>query len=212
MKDARVQHISRFSQGLADLKLSRHPLAQDIMFIENETSFDHYRDATKIESARIKKKAVFRKKPDLYYVQEQFEDYEGEGDVLPWMIIITATGLSRIPRHQDAVITEGKLYTLSRVKPVNQARPVIFECLVYPERSQIDPFGLYSVSIHNNFQRVIPVDGEKYSFDVIYGGTPVEMSFDNKIWVPFEPSFKDFYKEGNFYIKDKDNNIKSIKV
>ncbi len=91
--------MTNYAARMADISLSRHPLCRDLIFIFNAVETDIYKDTNTIEEARIFKQAIVRKNPDMMYVQEVYSDLLMEdSDKLPWLVLVTMTGLARIPR------------------------------------------------------------------------------------------------------------------
>ena len=103
-------------------------------------------------------------------------------------MVLTATGLPRTLHAEDIIILEGVIYTISKVKPSNRFRDSVYNCIIYPERAdQIDPFGLHSVDVTIDGSSVSPLEciGEEVTLNVLYGGTPTDMSFNQEDWYPF---------------------------
>lgn len=180
---------------------------------------DHYQDylgalgdgqhTPQASYSRIKKWAKVTKDPKLSYVQ--FDDTENllEDTGNPWIVSMTVTGIvdaagnPRLPRTDDQILIDGILYTISLVEPVNRFVDGLINCTVYPERSyQDDPLKVHSASITRC------TDTERI-YSVIWGGAPVEYSFDESEWIPFASYFKVtgpiFPVE--LYLRDEDGNV-----
>lgn len=191
--DARLSALEQYTAKMADVRISRHPLRRDCIFIVNCTEFDIYQDGHSHEEARVLKQCIVKKNPDMFYVQESFGDdaMVQDGDIIPWVIYMSCTGLPRLPMLDDRFLLDGLVYSVSAVKPINRDSQGVIECLVYPERRDfIDSLAIYSVSFHSNFVPVSLEDawGKEVAMQIIWGGYPIEMSWDKKTWVPFVPT------------------------
>jgi hypothetical protein len=134
-RDFRSQYIQRFEQGLADIRISRHNLRRNVIVSLRDVEHDIYMDvADSTEEARICKQAIVVMNPDMYYVQEQFDNLDMPDDILPFVVVLTMSGLPRQPHMNDWVIVDGKIYVISKVKPTNRELGKVLECLVYPMR------------------------------------------------------------------------------
>lgn len=142
--ELRVNAISNFTRRMADIRIAHHPLRTKVDLIFNYVKRDVYQDSSLEEEARVEKLCILRKNPDLLYVQDLFMDELVEDtDQLPWTMLITTTGLPRLPKNDDQIVlrelvnyeVKVNLYTISAVKPINRNRPVVLECLIYPERT-----------------------------------------------------------------------------
>ena len=189
-QDIRLSALELYQARMADVVLSRHPLRRDALVCIQQTHFDIYQDGSSEELVRVLKSCVFKKAPDLYYVQEGFGDSLLVEDVgnLPWMVMLTCLGLPRIPMTDDKMIIEGKVYTVSAVRPTNREVQGVLECAVYPERVDVDdPLSLYGVSFSDGLRGLTLEDsyGRSVVVRILWGGHPVEMSWDKSLWVPF---------------------------
>lgn len=138
--DLRIKRLNRFSLKLADIKVTHHPQRKKVDVIFNDVVTDIYGDSTHDEEFRCEKWAIVRKTPDMAYVQSVFyEDLLEDVDSIPWVVILTVSKLPRQPKQDDHIIIKdddgSKIYTISKVKPINRDVPVIFQLLIYPERS-----------------------------------------------------------------------------
>lgn len=191
--DVRVSQLSKFAQGVADIKISRHPLRSDVLYVFNSTDVDIYQDSESKEWARVYKQAIVRKNPKMSYVQESFglnDFFVEETDSLPWIFVLSLTGMPRIPAMDDRIILNGLVYTVSKVRPVNRDCDGIVECLVYPERTHVvDPLAIYSVSFRDGLSllSLSEARGKDCVMSVIWGGCPVQFSFNAKDWALFRP-------------------------
>ena len=106
------------------------------MAVDGSKSFDLYNDAHVVQYHNYDKKAIVKKNVSLCYVQEAFEDILQEDNLeVPWIFILTVTGLPRKVQSEDKILLEGVLYTVSRVRPVNRETAGVLQCLCYPERT-----------------------------------------------------------------------------
>lgn len=193
--------LNLFASGMADIQLSRNPLAEEVHIIFNDVQRDHYQDSVLVESCRIKKLAMVKKDTDMDYVQQEgFELLEDESS-LPWTVSITTTGLPRAPRQDDQVLINGIRYNVSGVKPSNREIDSIILLFIYPDRTDEDELKLYGMSL---------VQG-KYG-DLVYGGNPVEIgfgpesTFNKELRIPFT-SYPELPKmSGSIYIFDSEGN------
>lgn len=205
----RLNALTLFAARMADIRISRHPLRSDCFFMVNKTEFDIYQDGTSFEVARIFKQVIVKKNPDMFYVQESFGDdaLVEDGDLIPWVVNMTCLGLPRLPMLDDRFLIDGMVYSVSAVKPVNRNSQGILECLVYPERrDDHDTLCVYGVSFHQAMKSVSLQDayGTPSVMRVIYGGSPVSMSWDKKSWSSFEAVSTVTVPRGikRFYVKD----------
>jgi len=152
--DERRKTVNRFMIGMADIQLAHNALASEVILIYNELSVDHYQDSLIAEVERCKKLAIFRKAQDMEFVpQDDFnvdnmvEDSEGN---IPYEVLLTATGLPRMPRKDDMVLTDGVLYSVHHVKPINRDYKGLWQLIVYPERTTfIDTLHIYKALLLN---------------------------------------------------------------
>ena len=149
--DERRKIVNRFAVGMADIQLAFNALASEVIVIFNELSVDHYQDSLIAEVERFKKLAIFRKAKDMNYVPEG-EDIElvEEGDNLPFEVLLTETGLPRVPRKDDMVLVDGVLYSVHHVKPMNRDYKGLLQLIVYTERTTfIDTLHIYKATLLN---------------------------------------------------------------
>ena len=149
--DERRKIVNRLAVGMADIQLAYNALASEVIIIFNELSVDHYQDSLIAEVERFKKLAIFRKVKDMNYVPEG-EDIElvEEGDNLPFEVLLTETGLPRMPRKDDMVLADGVLYSVHHVKPMNRDYKGLLQLIVYTERTTfIDTLHIYKATLLN---------------------------------------------------------------
>ena len=149
--DERRKIVNRLAVGMADIQLAYNALASEVIIIFNELSVDHYQDSLIAEVERFKKLAIFRKAKDMNYVPEG-EDIElvEEGDNLPFEVLLTETGLPRMPRKDDMVLADGVLYSVHHVKPMNRDYKGLLQLIVYTERTTfIDTLHIYKATLLN---------------------------------------------------------------
>ena len=198
--------LNMFAAGMADLQMSRNPLAQEVVLIFNESGRDHYQDAILTETARVKKLAVIKKDADMNYVQQIGDLLLEDVDAIPWVVSVTVTDLPRIPRLDDQILIEGLRYTISLVKPANRAIDSILLLSIYPDRTDEEELDIFNIEVLE--------DG---CLDVLYGGNPRFYSFEklSKEEVvsrafPFVTSYiKSDTPTGILYIYDEEGDVKS---
>lgn len=152
--DERRKTVNRFMVGMADIQLAHNALASEIILIYNELSVDHYQDSLIAEVERCKKLAIFRKKDDMNFVPQEDFNYKEElvedTDNIPYEVLLTATGLPRMPRKDDMVLNDGVLYSVHHVKPINRDYKGLWQLIVYPERTTfIDTLHIYKALLLN---------------------------------------------------------------
>lgn len=151
--DERRKRVNRFMVGMADIQLAHNALASDVIIIYNELSVDHYQDSLIAEVERCKKLAIFRKSEDMNYLPQ--DDYASEelvedadGNNIPYEVLLTETGLPRMPRKDDMVLIDGVLYSVHHVKPFNRDYKGLWQLIVYPERTTfIDTLHIYKATL-----------------------------------------------------------------
>ena len=209
-QEARVALLERFAWGMADIRVSRHPLRRDVLVVLNEVEKDRFQDTDTVERGRVYKQAIVRKNPDMHYLQDSFgaDLLVEDGDILPWLISFTMTGLPRLPHLDDYIIVDGIKYAVAMVKPMNRDLGGLVQCMIYPERSEemIDPLAIYSVSFRDG---LVPVSrtaayGQTVIMDVLWGGYPLQMSFNKMLWQEFHPSSRVLVPGGARYLYVKD--------
>lgn len=207
--DIRLSRLELFQARMGDIRISRHPLRQDVLFMVKDTEFDIYQDGSSVELVRVYKEAIVRRSVDMYYVQEAFgaDVLVEDGDKLPWVVCLTCLGLPRLPMLKDQFLIGGMLYTVSAVRPVNRDARAILECLVYPERSgRVDTLQLYGVSLSSGGSAVTIEDAYTTSVVVrlLWGGSPESMSWDKKVWLPFAAVSEQVVPRGatHYYLRD----------
>ena len=159
MLDERRRILNTFTIGMADIQLAHNALASEVIVIFNELSIDHYQDSRIAEVDRFKKLAIFRKAKDMNFVpQDEFEDdLVEEGDNLPYEVLMTQTFLPRLPRKDDMVLSDGMLYSVHHVKPMNRDYKGLLQLVVYPERTTfIDTLHIYK-AIPLNPKNLLPI-------------------------------------------------------
>lgn len=189
--DFRTPLIDKFMCGIADIRISRHNLRRDIIVLLNNTEHDIYMDiGDQTERFRICKQAIVNKRPDMYYVQEQYGVFVEDVAQLPFTVALTMSGLPRPLVLDDRIIIGGTVYVVSKVKPNNRELWSILEVLIYPEREAArlnDPLALYKIRFRRGLEEVPLSDiySAPVVMDIIYGGCPLYMSFDGQTWTPF---------------------------
>lgn len=145
--EIRVKTVSDFTRRMADIRIAYHPLKVQFDLVFNYIKRDIYQDSALQEENRVQKSGILRKNPDLAYVQDLFYDVLTEDlDKMPWTLLLTTTDLPRLPKNDDQIVIqeiindEAKIivYNIAAVKPINRDRPVVLECLIYPERNAYD--------------------------------------------------------------------------
>lgn len=150
--DDRRKLVNRFMVGMADIQLAYNALASEVIVIYNELSIDHYQDSRIAEVERCKKLAIFRKSEDMNYIpQDDFntdELVEDSDSNIPYEVLLTETGLPRMPRKDDMVLIDGVLYSVHHVKPINRDYRGLWQLIVYPERTTfIDTLHIYKITL-----------------------------------------------------------------
>lgn len=216
--NARTNYLNMFTQGMADIKISRHPLRKEIFLLSNDREYDMYQDTTTTNTGRIKKMAIVQLNKDMSYVQEMFDDLlDDASDKLPYNVILTMTGLSRVVTQKDNMIIDGTKYAVAKVKPINRNLSSVIECTVYPERTDFeDPFTIISITPRLRLEEIVIADhiGEEIVLDILYGGSPTALSFDGTTWQDFTSYVKYTVSTLPFtvYLKDATDTIKSMEV
>ena len=233
-RDFRSQYIQRYEQGMADIRISRHNLRRNVIVSLRDVEHDIYMDvADSTEEARINKQAIVVMNPDMYYVQEQFDNLDMPDDILPFVIVLTMSGIPRQLHMNDWVIVDGKIYVIAKVKPTNRELGKVLECLVYPMRDSRlidDPLAIYKIRFRIGLLEIPWTDifGQKVVMELIYGGCPLWMSYDGNNWQQFYPKIRDevpgdaralyimdgrkevaMLKFGEEWLTDEDSNVKS---
>ena len=147
--DYRRAVLSRMAVGMADIQLSHNALATEVILIYNDLSIDHYQDSRIAEIDRIKKLAIFRKSEELTFVPDDSDELlDDKESAIPYEVLTTNTGLPRLPRRDDMLLSEGNLYTVHHVKPMNRDIDGLIQLIVYPERTTfIDPLNIYKLTL-----------------------------------------------------------------
>lgn len=147
--DYRRDILSNMAVGMADIQLSHNALATEVIIIYNDISVDHYQDSRIAEIDRIKKLAIFRKSQDMTFVPDESEELlEDSEKSIPYKVLTTVTRLPRLPRRDDMLLSEGVLYTVHHVKPMNRDIDGLIQLIVYPERTTfIDPLNIYKLTL-----------------------------------------------------------------
>ena len=146
--DYRRDILSTMAVGMADIQLSHNALASEVIIIYNDLSVDHYQDSRIAEVDRIKKLAVFRKSEELTFVPDDSDELlDDKESAIPYQVLMTMTGLPRMPRRDDMLLHEGNLYAIHHVKPMNRDIDGLIQLIVYPERTTfIDPLNIYKLT------------------------------------------------------------------
>ncbi len=189
--DFRSKYIKRFQQGMADILISRHNLRRQVLVSLRDVDHDIYLDEQDSqEEARVAKYAIIEMNPDMFFVQEQFDNFDIPDDILPFIVTITMSGMPRPLRLNDWVIVDGKIYVVSKVKPTNRELGGVIQCLVYPMRDSRlidDPLAIYRIRFRQGLVEVPWREalGTTVVMELIYGGCPHWMSFDGVKWAQF---------------------------
>lgn len=208
--DIRNTVLTRFEEGMAEIRLSRHQLRSNVIVSLRDTQHDIYMDVQdSSEEFRALKVALVNRNPDMMYVQELFDELSMPDDILPFTVILTAAGLPRNPHINDYVIVDGRIYVVSKVKPTNRDLGRVLNLLVYPMRDERyieDPLAIYDIRFQNGMYEV-PVDkiyDGPFVMSLVYGGCPVKMSFDGEQWFDFRAACRLNLKEGmdTLYLMD----------
>lgn len=217
--DIRMSKIELFQARMADIVLSRSPLRRNALVCIQQTEFDIYQDGSSMELLRVLKTCIVRKAPDLYYIQEGFGDALLVEDVgsLPWVVTMTCLGLPRLLMTDDQIIVDGKVYTVSAVKPTNRETQGLLECAVYPERvDSVDPLALYGVSFSDGLKGLTLEEsyGREVVVRVLWGGCPVAMSWDGQQWQPFAEVSRQLVPSGvtRFWVRDACGEVSSLQL
>lgn len=206
----RKKILNQYAQRMADITISRNPLRKSIFVEYRDKDYDQYLDVRARQNARYWKQAIVKKNPDLSYVAETFDTLIDDTDTLPWIVTITQTGLPHNPQHEDLIIIDGQRYVIAQVKPVNRDLEVLISCLVYPDRDEVeDRIAVYKVTFRKDLTP-LSLEEARGSFccmDIIYGGNPLEMSFDEKTWLDFgRQTIQSIPEDAEIlYIKDSEN-------
>lgn len=194
--DQRLKNLSKFTQEMTEIRISRHPGKKDCMFLIMNKDNDQYGDAYTEEVCRLYKQVILRLNTSLEFVQE-FEDILSEQDQEPYVLVLTKVGLPRIPRANDRALIDGVLYNILAVRPTNRNTQVVFECLVLPDRTDIDPLQIKDVRLFldGEEKHIKDLTDTTVRYEIIYGGAPTEIAFTKDVWVPFKVT-------GKVYIKD----------
>ena len=176
--DERRKLVNRFLIGMADIQLAHNALASDVIIIYNELSVDHYQDSLIAEVERCKKLAIFRKSEDMNYLPQ--DDYsteelveDADGNNIPYEVLLTETGLPRMPRKDDMVLIDGVLYSVHHVKPINRDYKGLWQLIVYPERTTfIDTLHIYKATLLSEKDLLPITDLDEYLNEVEEPTTP----------------------------------------
>ena len=199
--DERHRNLSNVAVGMADIQLAHNPLASEVIVIFNDLSMDHYQDSRIAEEGRVKKLAVFRKVDNMEFVPDSDEgDMQIDDDSVPYEVLLTRTGLPRMPRRDDMLLNEGDLYTIHHVKPMNRDIEGLWQLIVYPERTEfVDPLQIHRYAFLDGATLQPIADsmsnhvGEEVVLDMVYGGKPELLSWDAKHWFPFKSRIRFVY-------------------
>lgn len=168
--DERRKRVNKFMVGMADIQLAHNALASEVIVIYNELSVDHYQDSLIAEVERCKKLAIFRKSQDMNYLpQDDFSTEELVEDVdnIPYEVLLTETGLPRMPRKDDMVLIDGVLYSVHHVKPINRDYKGLWQLIVYPERTTfIDTLHIYKATLLSTKDLMPIADLDEYLNEV----------------------------------------------
>lgn len=199
--DERHRALENMAVGMADIQLAHNPVASETIVIFNDLSVDHYQDSRIAEICRVKKLAVFNKVDDMNYVPDSdMGELQFDNDSIPFRVLMTITGLPRLPRRDDMLLNEGDLYTIHHVKPMNRDINGLLELIVYPERTTfVDPLHIHKHTFLDGVS-LQPINddlgshiGEEVVLDMVYGGNPQQYSFDGENWRPFKSRVRFLY-------------------
>ena len=217
-RDFRLQYLKRYESGIADIRISRSQFRSNIIVSLRDTKTDIYMDGVdSVEEFRACKQGIVVKKPDMFYVQEQYDILSMEDDILPFVVIFTVSGLPRNPHMNDWIIVDGKIFVISKVKPTNRDLGAVLECLVYPMRDSRkldDPLALYKIRFRRGLVE-IPWE-EVYSgpvvMDLLYGGCPHWMGWYGDDWSEFyfQSRVKVPGDAVRLYLMDESNQVVSL--
>lgn len=216
--DFRSKYIRRYQQGMADILISRHNLRRQVLVSFRDVNHDIYLDEQDSqEESRVAKLAIIEMNPDMFYVQEQFDNLDIPDDILPFVVTLTLSGMPRPLRLNDWVIVEGKIYVVSKVKPTNRELGGVIQCLVYPMRDSRlidDPLAIYRIRFRLGLEEIPWREalGKTVVMELIYGGCPHWMSFDNVKWSQFFFQSRIILPEDakTLYIMDADKKTVSL--
>lgn len=202
MIDPRISNIDRFTSGMADIQITRHPLRSLVIVVFNDTTYDVYKDGTTVETERINKLAIVERDKDLMYVQELLGDefLIDEDERNPWIVTMTTTGLTRTLKGDDVLIIDGNVFTVSKLKPINKRIQSVITLLVYPENTNFtDAFKLDSLIITKDEVIVESLYinlNEVHVIEIVYGGLPLFYSsnydvedLESVVWTAFVYKF-----------------------
>lgn len=134
--DTRMDSITRFMTGMTDIKVHRHPLKSLVILTFCDVKRDIYGDSFSEVSVEgsYQKEIILQKNPNLDYINSTIGELLDDGDQLPWIMILTLTGLPRTLRHGDFMTVDGKAYKVSGVQPCNRENPNIIQAYCHPSR------------------------------------------------------------------------------
>lgn len=136
--DVRLSTITTFMTKMTNRKIERHPFRHDVTIGLCDVNKDVYGDADSTLTERVLKSVIIQKNTDIDYVNAMTGVLMNDGDLLPWLMILTTTGLPRTLHQGDYVEDEGVTYKVSAVKPVNRQNPDIIECFIHPDRDDFE--------------------------------------------------------------------------
>lgn len=186
--EVRPNQMNRFAGKMGDISISRHPLRKYIFVVQRDKDVDQYLDVRTSEYRRVLKQAIVKKNVDMEYVMESFEDLVDDELNTPWVITMTSDGLERNIQHEDLIVVDGRRYVVASVRPMNRDIDALVSCAVYPDRDKgMDDLACYGVVFRDGLEQISleEAQGGFHCMDVIYGGVPVEYSFDNDNWGEF---------------------------
>lgn len=166
--DERRKNVNSLMVGMADIQLAYNALASEVIVIYNELSIDHYQDSIPAEVERFKKLSIFRKVEDMNFVpQGDFPELVEDNDNIPYEVLMTETGLPRIPRKDDQILSNGVLYAVHHVKPFNRDYKGLWSIVVYPERTtKVDVLHIYKATLLST-KTLLPItDLDEYMNEV----------------------------------------------
>lgn len=138
-RDPRLNKVCNYMTKMMDVKIRRHPLRLRVIITLCDVNRDHYGDPRSTPVEKLSKLVILRKNVDMDYINNAIGVLLEDGEHLPWIMILTLTGMPRTLRHGDYVTIEDLDYKISGVKPVNRENPDIIACFLHPERDDFDP-------------------------------------------------------------------------
>lgn len=126
--------------GMTDIKIHRHPLKSVVIITFCHVHRDIYGDTSSIPELEgsYQKECIIQKNPNLDYINNAIGELLNDGDTLPWIMIVTLTGLPRTLRQGDYATIDDVVYKVSGVKPCNRNNSDVIQCFLHPERGDFE--------------------------------------------------------------------------